>query len=120
MDGLIFRQLFEKESSTYTYLLADEATKEGVLIDPVLETADRDVKLIKELGLDIKFALNTHCHAGVSSRIFADMPPFINSSMCFQIISLGQQLLSDTYQDLSPASRKTQERKRMSKWSMGT
>ncbi len=64
MDGLIFRQLFEKESCTYTYLLADEATKEGVLIDPVLETADRDVKLIKELGLDIKFALNTHCHAG--------------------------------------------------------
>ena len=66
MEGLIFRQLFEKESSTFTYLLADEATKEGILIDPVLETADRDVKLIKELGLDIKFALNTHCHAGVS------------------------------------------------------
>ena len=66
VDGLIFRQLFEKESSTYTYLLADEASKEGILIDPVLETADRDVKLIKELGLTIKYALNTHCHAGMT------------------------------------------------------
>lgn len=40
--GLIFRQLFEKTSSTYTYLLADEATKQGILIDPVVETAERD------------------------------------------------------------------------------
>jgi sulfur dioxygenase len=64
MEGLVFRQLFEKESSTYTYVLADQSSKEGVLIDPVLETADRDVQLIKDLGLSIKFALNTHCHAG--------------------------------------------------------
>jgi sulfur dioxygenase len=65
IEGLIFRQLFEKHSSTYTYLLADPDTKEGVLIDPVLETAERDAKLIQELGLNIKYALNTHCHAGV-------------------------------------------------------
>jgi hypothetical protein len=40
-NGLIFRQFFEPISSTYTYLLADEKTKEAVLIDPVLETVDR-------------------------------------------------------------------------------
>ncbi|XP_073703361.1 persulfide dioxygenase ETHE1, mitochondrial isoform X1 [Garra rufa] len=59
----LFRQLFESESSTYTYLLADTDTKEAVLIDPVLETVDRDLKLIEELGLKLKVALNTHCHA---------------------------------------------------------
>lgn len=62
-EGLLFRQLFELESSTYTYLLADQETKEAVLIDPVLETIDRDLKLIHELGLDLKVAVNTHCHA---------------------------------------------------------
>ncbi|XP_026226802.1 persulfide dioxygenase ETHE1, mitochondrial-like isoform X8 [Anabas testudineus] len=61
--GLLFRQLFELESSTYTYLLADTETNEAVLIDPVLETVDRDLKLIHELGLNLKVAVNTHCHA---------------------------------------------------------
>lgn len=51
-------QLFESASSTYTYLLGDEETKEAVLIDPVLETVDRDVKLIEELGLTLKVAGN--------------------------------------------------------------
>ncbi|XP_046884498.1 persulfide dioxygenase ETHE1, mitochondrial-like isoform X1 [Hypomesus transpacificus] len=61
--GLLFRQLFESASSTYTYLLADTANKEAVLIDPVLETVDRDLKLIDQLGLTLKLAVNTHCHA---------------------------------------------------------
>ncbi|XP_077431571.1 persulfide dioxygenase ETHE1, mitochondrial [Vanacampus margaritifer] len=62
-DGLLFRQLFESESSTYTYLLADAVTKDAILIDPVLETIDRDLKLINELGLLLRVAVNTHCHA---------------------------------------------------------
>ncbi|RVE63044.1 hypothetical protein OJAV_G00162950 [Oryzias javanicus] len=62
-QGLLFRQLFESESCTYTYLLADTETKEAVIIDPVLETLDRDVKLVKELGLNLTVAVNTHCHA---------------------------------------------------------
>ncbi|KAG8433806.1 hypothetical protein GDO86_012248 [Hymenochirus boettgeri] len=62
-SGLIFRQLFEPVSCTYTYLLADRATKEAVLIDPVLEKAERDAKLIKDLGLNMIYAANTHCHA---------------------------------------------------------
>ncbi|XP_078572206.1 uncharacterized protein LOC144859426 [Branchiostoma floridae x Branchiostoma japonicum] len=61
--SLVFRQLFEKESSTYTYLLADKDTKEAVLIDPVIDTAERDAKLVSELGLKLVYVINTHCHA---------------------------------------------------------
>ena len=61
--GLIFQQLFETESSTYTYLLADETSGEALLIDPVLETVERDLKLIAELGLTLKYTLETHVHA---------------------------------------------------------
>ena len=60
---MILRQLFEKESSTYTYLLYDEFTKDGILIDPVLETVERDRTLINELNVNLKYVLNTHCHA---------------------------------------------------------
>ncbi|CAI7922220.1 unnamed protein product [Closterium sp. NIES-54] len=62
---LLFRQLFEKESSTYTFLLADETApkRPGVLIDPVDLTVDRDVRLAEELGVTLRFALNTHAHA---------------------------------------------------------
>ena len=62
-DTMIFHQLFEKETSTYTYLLADSDTKEAVLIDPVVEMADRDVKLLEDLGLKLKYVLDTHVHA---------------------------------------------------------
>ena len=51
-------QLFESVSSTYTYLLADTESREAVLIDPVLETVDRDLKLIEELGFNLKVAGN--------------------------------------------------------------
>lgn len=57
---LVFRQLFDPVSSTYTYLLGDPASGEAVLIDPVLEHAKRDATLANELGLTIKFAINTH------------------------------------------------------------
>lgn len=61
--SIIFRQLFEKESSTYTYILADPATMEAVLIDPVVETVGRDTDVIKELGLNLLYGINTHAHA---------------------------------------------------------
>lgn len=60
---LIFRQLFEKESSTYTYVLGCPETKVGIIIDPVDSTVERDLKVTRELGLDIKYAINTHAHA---------------------------------------------------------
>jgi glyoxylase-like metal-dependent hydrolase (beta-lactamase superfamily II)/rhodanese-related sulfurtransferase len=60
---MIFRQLFDPQSSTYTYLLADSATREAVLIDPVFEHARRDAALIEELGLRLLRTLETHVHA---------------------------------------------------------
>jgi glyoxylase-like metal-dependent hydrolase (beta-lactamase superfamily II)/rhodanese-related sulfurtransferase len=60
---MIFRQLFDPESSTYTYLLADEETREAVLIDPVIEQVERDLELIRDLGLRLTHALDTHVHA---------------------------------------------------------
>jgi glyoxylase-like metal-dependent hydrolase (beta-lactamase superfamily II) len=60
---MIFRQLFDPETSTYTYLLADESTREAVLIDPVREQVARDAGLVHELGLTLRFTLETHVHA---------------------------------------------------------
>ncbi|XP_043466937.1 persulfide dioxygenase ETHE1, mitochondrial [Leptopilina heterotoma] len=59
----LFRQHFDPYSSTYTYLLADSNSKEAIIIDPVLEWVDRDFNIIKELGLSLKYAVNTHMHA---------------------------------------------------------
>jgi len=61
--SLIFRPLFEKQSSTYTYLLADSQSKEAVIIDAVSETKQRDIGLIEELGLNLKYIIETHVHA---------------------------------------------------------
>ena len=60
---MIFRQLFDKESSTYTYLIGDTDSGEAALVDPVLEQVERDYGLIKELNLTLKFCLETHIHA---------------------------------------------------------
>jgi sulfur dioxygenase len=60
---LVFRQLFDPSSSTYTYLLADRNSNEAVVIDPVFEQVRRDAALIAELGLRLVYALETHIHA---------------------------------------------------------
>jgi glyoxylase-like metal-dependent hydrolase (beta-lactamase superfamily II)/rhodanese-related sulfurtransferase len=60
---MIFRQLFDPQSSTYTYLLADERSRHALLIDPVFEQARRDAALIAELGLKLQWSLETHVHA---------------------------------------------------------
>ncbi len=62
-NDIIFHQLFEAESSTYTYIIADRKSKEAAIIDPVIETVDRDLKLIEELGLRLMYVLDTHIHA---------------------------------------------------------
>lgn len=49
-------QLFDTTSSTYTYLLADVDSKEAILIDPVVEHAERDFQLVKDLELNLKYA----------------------------------------------------------------
>ena len=60
---MIFRQLFDPASSTYTYLLADESHREAVLIDPVFGQVERDLALINELGLKLVLVVDTHAHA---------------------------------------------------------
>ena len=60
---MIFRQLFDPQSSTYTYLLADAGSREALLIDPVFEQARRDAALVGELGLKLAWTLETHVHA---------------------------------------------------------
>jgi len=60
---LVFRQLFDPASSTYSYLLGDDHAGEALLIDPVFEHARRDAALLRELGLRLRATLETHVHA---------------------------------------------------------
>jgi sulfur dioxygenase len=60
---MFVRQLFDRETSTYTYLIADEKTSQAAIIDPVKEQFERDVLLIKQLGFELKYVLETHVHA---------------------------------------------------------
>ena len=60
---LLFRQLFDADTGTYTYLLADTASRQGLLIDPVFERHGRDLALIRELGIELLISLDTHLHA---------------------------------------------------------
>lgn len=60
---MIFRQLFETDSSTYTYLVADPDNGEAILIDPVMDTVERDLQVLKDLNLTLNATLETHVHA---------------------------------------------------------
>ena len=60
---LVFRQLFDPESSTYTYLIADSQTQAAALVDTVIEKVDRDLQVLNDLGLTLRYCLETHIHA---------------------------------------------------------
>ena len=60
---MLFHQLFEPQSSTYTYLIACTQTGEAALIDPVLETTERDLEQLHSLDLSLRFTIETHIHA---------------------------------------------------------
>ena len=60
---MFVRQLFDRETSTYTYLIADEKTSEAAIIDPVKDQFERDALLIEQLGFNLKYVLETHIHA---------------------------------------------------------
>lgn len=57
------RQLFDPESSAYSYLVWDKDSREAALIDPVQDQVKRDISLIRELNLKLKYTLETHVHA---------------------------------------------------------
>ena len=60
---MLFRQLFDPDSCTYSYLIAESTTQTAILVDPVLEQVERDLKLLQELGLTLQYCLETHIHA---------------------------------------------------------
>lgn len=60
---MLFRQLFEPISSTYTYLLGCETSGQALLIDPVLPTWERDLQVLQSLGLKLRYTVETHIHA---------------------------------------------------------
>jgi sulfur dioxygenase len=60
---MIFRQLFDHESSTYTYLLGDANSGEALLIDPVIANTDSYLSLLQQLNLTLKLCVDTHTHA---------------------------------------------------------
>ena len=96
---MIFRQLFESDSSTYTYLLACQETGQALLIDPVLDTLQRDLELLQKLELKLMYTLDTHHHADhlTSARLLREHTgcqvayPAIDKPECADIgISEGQ------------------------------
>src|SRR6185369_8955538 len=62
-SDMIFRQLFDQTSCTYSYLLASRQGGEALIIDPVLERVDRYLQLVRELDLRLVKAVDTHMHA---------------------------------------------------------
>jgi len=62
-SGILFRQLQDNTSKTFTYILGCKTTNEAIIIDPVDTCVDRDSQLINRLNLKLVYALNTHCHA---------------------------------------------------------
>ena len=60
---MIFKQLFEPDSSTYTYLISCPDTGKTALIDPVLDTVERDLALLQQMGLKLDYSIDTHVHA---------------------------------------------------------
>ena len=60
---MIFKQLFDQKSSTYTYLIASSKGREALIIDPVLENVEKYVKLLNELDLKLVKVIDTHIHA---------------------------------------------------------
>ena len=61
--SLLFRQLFDADTGTFTYLLADVSSRKGLLIDSVFEQHERDFSLIRELGIELVASIDTHAHA---------------------------------------------------------
>lgn len=92
----IFRPLLDYRTFTYTYLLADSASREAVIIDPVYEQAERDVKLVHELGLKLLYGINTHMHADHvtgTGMIKRQIPT------CKSVISKHTEAKADVYVD---------------------
>uniref|UniRef100_A0A0N5BSC3 Persulfide dioxygenase ETHE1, mitochondrial n=1 Tax=Strongyloides papillosus TaxID=174720 RepID=A0A0N5BSC3_STREA len=80
----IFRQFYEAATSTYTYLIGCEKTRDAIIIDPVLETFERDSKYVREMDLNLLYGINTHVHAdhitgtGELKKVFPKMKSILS------------------------------------------
>ena len=86
---MIFRQLLDSVSSTYSYLLASRRGGEALIIDPVLEKVDRYIQLLKELDLRLIKAIDTHLHADH----ITGLPALRERTQCITI--MGEQAKAD-------------------------
>jgi glyoxylase-like metal-dependent hydrolase (beta-lactamase superfamily II) len=88
------RQLFDNETSSFSYLVIDEAQREAVMIDPVREQLDRDLRLLGELDLKLRFVLETHVHADhvTSAAILAERTQARTASSRFGAACVMRQL----------------------------
>ena len=82
---MIFRQLFEPDSSTYSYLIACSETGETAIIDPVLDTVDRDLSVLQSLGLKLTYTIDTHVHADHLSGAWR-LKSLAGSKICYPAI----------------------------------
>jgi glyoxylase-like metal-dependent hydrolase (beta-lactamase superfamily II)/rhodanese-related sulfurtransferase len=91
---MFFKQLFDPASSTLTYLVADDASHEAVLIDPVVEQAERDTRLLREHGLRLRYTLETHVHADhVTAAQALKEVTGAQTAVCRDCNALGYDLL---------------------------
>jgi len=86
---MIFRQLFDSTSSTYSYLLASRHGGEALIIDPVLERVDRYIQLLRELDLRLVKAIDTHLHADH----ITGLPALRERTRCITV--MGEQTKAD-------------------------
>ncbi|XP_046648781.1 persulfide dioxygenase ETHE1, mitochondrial-like isoform X1 [Daphnia pulicaria] len=93
-EDFFFKQLFDRVSCTYSYLLADVKSKEAVLIDPVIDLAERDAKVVDNLGLKLKYSVNTHMHADHITGSGVLKKLLVGSQ---SVISKASQALADKY-----------------------
>ncbi|KAI9553915.1 hypothetical protein GHT06_019185 [Daphnia sinensis] len=93
-ENFFFKQLFDRVSCTYSYLVADTESKEAIIIDPVIDLADRDAKIIDNLGLKLKYSVNTHMHADhiTGTGVLKKLLPGSQS-----VISTASQALADKH-----------------------
>lgn len=93
-ENFFFKQLFDRVSCTYSYLLADTESKEAILVDPVIDLAERDAKIIDNLGLKLKYSINTHMHADhiTGTGVLKKLLPGSQS-----VISTASQALADKH-----------------------
>lgn len=94
---VIFRQLVEYASNTFTYILGCSSTKKAVIIDPVMETAHRDAELIRELDLHLIYGLNTHVHADhvTGTGVLKSAFPSMKSVLCAQSGGKADHFVND-------------------------